>query len=121
MGIIATQRSEHVLVERCKVFVERDANMKNNQPTIEHRRLEAQRKGGENWQLWGSYLLGAVEIIGLVLTNEQAVLTQGYCEAIFKQRHQEADKFYQSLLPANASRKDQRIFRQAMAGMIWNK
>ena len=99
--------------ERCKY--------ENNQPTIEHRRLKAQRKSGENWQLWGSYLLGAVEIIGLVLTNEQAVLTQGYCEAIFKQRHQEADKFYQSLLPANASRKDQRIFRPAMAGMIWNK
>ena len=30
--------------------------MKNNQPTIEHRRLEAQRQGEENWQLWGPYL-----------------------------------------------------------------
>jgi len=30
--------------------------MKNNQPTIEHQRLEAQRQGNENWQLWGPYL-----------------------------------------------------------------
>jgi len=51
MGIIATQRSEHVLVERCKVFVERDANMKNNQPTIEHRRIELSGRVGKT----GSY------------------------------------------------------------------
>ena len=30
--------------------------MKNIQPTLEHQRLEAQRKDEENWQLWGPYL-----------------------------------------------------------------
>ncbi|MGZ8153443.1 MAG: MGH1-like glycoside hydrolase domain-containing protein, partial [Methylovulum sp.] len=64
---------------------------------------------------------GAEEMIDLVLTNEQTVLTPADFEAIFKQRRQEADQFYQSLLPAQASEEDQRIFRQAMAGMIWNK
>jgi len=64
---------------------------------------------------------GAEEIIDLVLTNEQAVLTQASCEAILKQRRQEADQFYQSLLPEQTLKEDQHIFRQAMAGMIWNK
>ena len=30
--------------------------MKNDPPTTEHRRLQAQRKGEENWNLWGPYL-----------------------------------------------------------------
>jgi hypothetical protein len=30
--------------------------MKNNRPTTEHQRLEAQRQGSENWRLWGPYL-----------------------------------------------------------------
>jgi len=32
--------------------------MKNNRPTTEHQRLEAQSQGKENWQwqLWGPYL-----------------------------------------------------------------
>jgi hypothetical protein len=64
---------------------------------------------------------GAEKIIELVFTNEQSVPTQAACEAIFKQRHQEADQFYQSLMPVRTSEEDQRIFRQALAGMIWNK
>lgn len=64
---------------------------------------------------------GAEEIIDLVLTNEQATLTQADFEGIIKQRCQEADLFYQSLLPTDVSREDRRIFRQALAGLIWNK
>ena len=80
-------------------------------------------KQGSKSSAWHQLVIesGAEEIIDLVLTNEQTVLTQAGFEAIFKQRRQEADQFYQSLLPAHASQEDQRIFRQAMAGMIWNK
>jgi hypothetical protein len=80
-------------------------------------------KQGSKSSAWHQLVIesGGEEIIELVLTNEQTVLTQATCEAIFMQRRQEADQFYQSLLPAHASREDQRIFRQAMAGMIWNK
>ncbi len=78
---------------------------------------------GSKSAAWHQFVLeaGAEEIIDLVLTNEQTVLTQASCEAILKQRYQEADQFYQSLLPKQTSREDQHIFRQAMAGMIWNK
>ncbi len=80
-------------------------------------------KQGSKSAAWHQFVLepGAKEIIDLVLTNEPAVLTQASCEAILKQRHQEADQFYQGLLPERASPEDQRIFRQALAGMIWNK
>ena len=80
-------------------------------------------KQGSKSSAWHQLVIesGAKEIIDLVLTNEQTVLTQAGLEAIFKKRRQEADQFYQSLLPANSSQEDQRIFRQAMAGIIWNK
>ena len=80
-------------------------------------------KQGSKSSAWHQLVIesGAKEIIDLVLTNEQTVLTQAGLEAIFKKRRQEADQFYQSLLPAHSSQEDQRIFRQAMAGMIWNK
>ncbi len=80
-------------------------------------------KQGSKSSAWHQLVIepGAEEIIDLVLTNEQTLLTQAAFEAIVKQRRQEADQFYQSLLPSNASMEDQRIFRQALAGMIWNK
>ena len=80
-------------------------------------------KQGSKSAAWHQLVIesGAEEIIDLVLTNGQVELTQAGCDAIFKQRCHEADQFYQSLLPAHASREDQLIFRQAMAGMIRNK
>ncbi|MGR9115912.1 MAG: MGH1-like glycoside hydrolase domain-containing protein [Gammaproteobacteria bacterium] len=64
---------------------------------------------------------GSAEIIDLVLTKDQTTLTPAGFEAVLERRRQEADRFYQSLLPAEASLEDRQIFRQAMAGMIWNK
>ena len=80
-------------------------------------------KQGSKSSAWHQLVIesGDEEIIDLVLTNEQTVLTHDGFEAIFKQRRQEADQFYRSLLPTQSSSEDQRIFRQAMAGMIWNK
>lgn len=64
---------------------------------------------------------GAAESIDLVLTCDQTTLTRAEFEAIFSRRRQEADEFYRALSPATPSLQDQRIFRQAMAGLIWNK
>ncbi|MGR9086498.1 MAG: MGH1-like glycoside hydrolase domain-containing protein [Gammaproteobacteria bacterium] len=41
-------------------------------------------------------------------------------DAVFERRQQEADRFYRDILQA-ADAHDRRLFRQAMAGMIWSK
>lgn len=37
------------------------------------------------------------------------------------QRREEADRFYETLHPPNASEEERRVQRQALAGMLWNK
>ncbi|MDD4913456.1 MAG: glucosidase [Methylococcales bacterium] len=64
---------------------------------------------------------GATESIDLVLSSEQTTLTRSDFEAVLNQRRQEADQFYQAFLPDMTAGQDRRIFRQAMAGLIWNK
>ena len=64
---------------------------------------------------------GATESIDLVLSCEQMDLSWDEFEAMINLRRGEADQFYQAILPARLSEPDRRIFRQAMAGMIWNK
>ncbi|MGZ5000097.1 MAG: MGH1-like glycoside hydrolase domain-containing protein [Methylomonas sp.] len=78
---------------------------------------------GSKSAAWHQLLMasGAEEVIDLVLTNENATLTPADFDTIMQQRHQEANAFYLSLLPAETSPEDRQIFRQAMAGMIWNK
>src|SRR5262249_25111949 len=41
--------------------------------------------------------------------------------AIFAQRHAEADAFYAALLPPDVDAELRRVQRQALAGMIWSK
>jgi hypothetical protein len=42
-------------------------------------------------------------------------------EKIFRQRKEEADEFYENLIPAHASEELRTIQRKAFAGMLWNK
>ncbi len=42
-------------------------------------------------------------------------------DRIFALRRQEADEFYDSIIPASLSRDEAGIMRQALAGMLWNK
>ena len=78
---------------------------------------------GSKGSAWHQLLLepGAEEIVDLVLTNEDTILSPADFDATIRQRRREADQFYQSLLPRDAPEQDRRIFRQALAGMIWNK
>ncbi|MEL6924326.1 MAG: glucosidase, partial [Bacteroidota bacterium] len=40
---------------------------------------------------------------------------------VLKKRQREADQFYESIIPADASEADRNIQRQALAGMLWTK
>lgn len=42
-------------------------------------------------------------------------------EAVFAERVQEAEEFYDSVYPANCREGDKAILRQALAGMLWSK
>ena len=42
-------------------------------------------------------------------------------DAVFAQRLQEADEYYQTILPASLAADDRQIARQAFAGMLWTK
>jgi hypothetical protein len=42
-------------------------------------------------------------------------------DGIFSLRRAEADEFYQSVTPSSLSKDQQHLYRQALAGMLWNK
>ena len=63
---------------------------------------------------------GAEATVELVLTNHADTAPFSRSETLFTIRKQEADLFFDKLLP-EASEEDGLIFRQAMAGMIWCK
>ena len=46
---------------------------------------------------------------------------EGKHSSVFDTRIQEADEFYESVSPANLSPEEKKIFRQAIAGMLWTK
>ncbi len=63
---------------------------------------------------------GQTGTIDLVLSRVRCPQPFIHHEEIFALRRSEADVFFKGLLP-EASAEDHRIFRQALAGMIWNK
>ncbi|MGR9045741.1 MAG: MGH1-like glycoside hydrolase domain-containing protein [Gammaproteobacteria bacterium] len=63
---------------------------------------------------------GGVEVVDLLLSQEAEPEPFAYRDVTLERRRSEADAFYDSLLPAGDA-DDRRLFRQAMAGMIWCK
>jgi len=61
-----------------------------------------------------------VETISLRLSAQALADPFAGADNLFLQRKSEADCFYNSLLP-DADQDDRRLFRQAMAGMVWSK
>jgi hypothetical protein len=45
----------------------------------------------------------------------------GHFAEVFRLRHQEADEFYQSVIPASLNADQANVMRQALAGMLWSK
>ncbi len=66
---------------------------------------------------------GATETIRLRFTNEDdtPAFTRQDFDAVFDQRIQEANEFYDRLAPAPLSEDARRVQRQAFAGLLWNK
>jgi hypothetical protein len=77
---------------------------------------------GTKFAAWHEITSGPGEetIVELVLSRQASKDPFARINSIFTDRRQEADDFYDALVP-NASREDALIFRQAMAGMIWGK
>jgi hypothetical protein len=77
---------------------------------------------GSKFAAWNVLTAGAGESAELHLVLSAKAMSKPFAEyeAVFRQRKAEADAFYQGLL-AEPSEEDARIFRQAMAGMIWTK
>jgi hypothetical protein len=63
---------------------------------------------------------GGAKTIDLVLTARPSGDPFARSDELFAKRRVEADAFYNNILP-KADADDQRLFRQAMAGMIWSK
>ncbi|PPC91976.1 MAG: glucosidase [Methylobacter sp.] len=63
---------------------------------------------------------GAARTLELVLTQTDCSDAFADFDRVFDNRRQEADAFYAGFLPHGGA-DDQRLFRQAMAGMIWSK
>ncbi|ODT80248.1 MAG: glucosidase [Nitrosomonadales bacterium SCN 54-20] len=64
---------------------------------------------------------GKTGMIELVLTAEPDPQPFENQDRIFAQRRTEADAFFHAFLADDAAAEDQRILRQALAGMIWTK
>jgi hypothetical protein len=94
-----------------------------------HRRVVGQEAESVNPALTGTksaawHILsvpgGGAKSIELVLTAQHDADPFADFEATFVRREREADQFYADILP-DADAHDRRLFRQAMAGMIWSK
>jgi hypothetical protein len=67
---------------------------------------------------------GSVEIRLRLTPHAPAVLFEpfgAHFEDVFAARKQEADEFYQSVIPEAASEDQRLVMRQALAGMLWSK
>ncbi len=84
---------------------------------------EAVNPGGTGTKAAARYHLeiepGASRVFKLRLAEGERTFAD--FDQVFKQRIQEADEFYQSLSPADASEDARRVQRQAFAGMLWSK
>ncbi len=65
---------------------------------------------------------GGSKVLHLRLCNEMHSKPFSHdVEEIFKQRKEEADEFYDTVLPGNLSVDEKLITRQALAGLLWSK
>ena len=120
------------------LFTENDSNadclwgLKNEQPYVKdsfHRQIIKGETDAVNPNLSGTkcaawYRLslpaGEAKTFELVLSAKEIADPFSATDKLFNQRKSEADAFYNNILP-NGDVDDKRLFRQAMAGMIWSK
>lgn len=97
-----------------------------NDAVIEQKNVEAlrKRKSGTKFSpvYSGTIKPGASKVIYLRLSDTftDNVFHKGF-EQVFKQRKEEADEFYNEILPTGLSQDLRNIQRQALAGIMWSK
>jgi hypothetical protein len=66
---------------------------------------------------------GSSKTIRIRFTNDETItgFTAQNFDAVFAQRIQETDEFYDGLAPVGLSEDARRVQRQALAGLLWNK
>ena len=64
---------------------------------------------------------GETRSIRLRLSNQSLAAPFADHDAIFERRIREADEFYESRMPAELTVDERRVYRQAMAGLLWTK
>ncbi|MDP9002978.1 MAG: glucosidase [Myxococcota bacterium] len=93
--------------------------------SIVHRRADAVNpassgtKVGARFSLW--LQAGESETVRLRYTNQARSHPFADHEQIFERRRGEADEFFDTITPRQLGQDERRVFRQAMAGLIWNK
>ncbi len=120
------------------LFTENDSNIErlwgaaNAKPYVKdsfHRRIiEADKAAvnpdqvGTKFAAWYRLTVpaGEVRTIELLLTTQKTADPFAITDQLMTQRQTEADTFYSHILP-DGDAYDKRLFRQAMAGMIWSK
>ncbi|MDS4019454.1 MAG: glucosidase [Candidatus Competibacter sp.] len=87
----------------------------------EHEAVNPTREGTK-FAAWHVLTVAGDQQAQIELVLSAAPLAQPFAQSqtVFTLRQSEADSFYRDLLP-EAADEDQRIFRQASAGMIWSK
>ena len=64
---------------------------------------------------------GATKVITFRLTNQETKAPLADVDAVFATRKAEADTFYESVYPAEASADEKHVQRRALAGLLWTK
>ncbi len=64
---------------------------------------------------------GKKVVVHLRLTNQQMASPLSKVDEVIEERKKEADEFYDTIHPKQASAEEKMIQRQALSGMIWNK
>jgi hypothetical protein len=64
---------------------------------------------------------GGSVVLRLLFTNDGAAPVLDAVDAVVARREAEADEFYASIHPKNASADERLVQRQAFAGLLWNK
>jgi hypothetical protein len=76
-------------------------------------------KMGARFSLW--LQAGESETVRLRYTNRVRANAISDHDLVFERRRHEADEFYETITPRNLSDEERRVFRQSIAGLLWNK
>jgi hypothetical protein len=76
-------------------------------------------KVGARFSLW--LQAGESETVRLRYTNRGRPHAFADHDRVFERRRREADEYFEAIMPRNLGEDERRVFRQSIAGLLWNK